>query len=127
MKTDKDRGGDRGDRGDRGGDRGDRGGDRGDRGGDRGDRGGDRGDRGGDRGEGQRRSFMRSRGCPFCANKDFILDYKNKSMLQQFITERCKIVPRRISNVCASHQRQLTRVIKRARHVAFLSYTTAQV
>lgn len=106
-----------------GGDRGDRG-FGGDRGGDRGDRGGDRGGRDGG---GEKRSFQKRRGCRFCGDAAFIIDYKDKNLLYPFLTERYKIVPRRISGTCAAHQRELTSAIKRARHLAIVSYTTAQV
>lgn len=95
-----------------------------DRGGDRGDRGADRGDRGGDRGE--KRSFQKRKGCRFCIEPEFKIDFKDKYTLGNYVTERFKIVPRRISGTCALHQRELTSAIKRARHVAILPYTTAQ-
>jgi len=82
--------------------------------------------RGGHGGGGHQRTFLRSRRCPFCGNKDLKIDYKHRQMLGQFVTERYKIVPRRISNVCASHQRELTREIKRARHIGILAYSSAQ-
>lgn len=103
---------------DRGGDRGGFGG--GDRGGDR----GDRGDRGGDRGE--KRSFQKRKGCRFCIEPEFSIDFKDRYTLGNYVTERFKIVPRRISGTCALHQRELTSAIKRARHIAILPYTTAQ-
>ena len=56
-----------------------------------------------------------------------MVDYKDKYLLQPFVTERFKIVPRRISGNCASHQRKLSLAIKRARHIAILPYTTAQL
>lgn len=94
---------------------------------DRGDRGGDRGgrdDRGGDRGE--KRGFQRRKGCRFCAEPGYLIDFKDKYLIQTFVTERFKIVPRRISGNCATHQRELTTAIKRARHIAIVPYTTAQ-
>jgi small subunit ribosomal protein S18 len=51
------------------------------------------------------------------------IDYKNYRLLRSFITERGRIIPRRISGNCAKHQRELTREIKRARHVALLPFT----
>jgi small subunit ribosomal protein S18 len=52
------------------------------------------------------------------------IDYKNDGVLQYFVTERGKIIPRRISGTCAKHQRQLTRAVKRARNIAIMPYTT---
>ena len=101
-------GSDRGDRGDRGGDR-----DRGDRG----DRGGrDEGGRGG-------RGFGRRKVCRFCAEKTLKVDFKDANTLKYYVTERGKIIPRRISGNCAKHQRQVAVAIKRARMVALLPYT----
>lgn len=75
---------------------------------------------------GEKRSFSKRRGCRFCGDSPQILDYKDKYLLSNFISERFKITPRRISGVCAKHQRALTTAIKRARHVAIIAYTTAQ-
>ena len=60
--------------------------------------------------------------CKFCADKVDYIDYKDTRTLSQFVPERAKIVPRRISGVCATHQRKLTIAIKRARHLALLPY-----
>ena len=112
---------------DRGGYKGDRGGDRGGfGGGDRGGFGDDKFGGGGRDGGGDKRGFQKRKGCRFCSDPGFMLDYKDKYTLTSFITERSKIVPRRISGNCAAHQRHLTTAIKRARHLAFLSYTSAQ-
>lgn len=62
--------------------------------------------------------------CSFCVDKIEKVDYKETARLRKFITERGKILPRRISGNCARHQRQLTVAIKRARHVALLPFTT---
>ncbi|NLZ43771.1 MAG: 30S ribosomal protein S18 [Clostridia bacterium] len=62
--------------------------------------------------------------CAFCVDKVEKVDYKDVSRLRKFITERGKILPRRISGNCARHQRQLTVAIKRARHVALLPFTS---
>ena len=99
---------------------------------DRSDRGGDRGgDRdGGDRdggkmgGAGGGRSFHRKKPCRFCADNEFIMDYKDVRMMQSFMTEHGKLVPRRISGSCATHQRKLTSAIKRARNLALVGYVT---
>lgn len=61
--------------------------------------------------------------CRFCANKDLPLDYKHPEVLRDFITERGKIIARRITGTCAKHQRRLTTEIKRARQMALLFYT----
>lgn len=62
--------------------------------------------------------------CKFCENKDVVLDYKNPSTLRRFLTEEGKILPRRITGTCASHQRQLVTAIKRARNIALLAYAS---
>lgn len=64
--------------------------------------------------------------CPFCADKQEIT-YKDIGVLKGYITEGGKIVPRRISGVCASHQRELTHSIKRARNIALLSFTKGTI
>ena len=85
---------------------------------------GERGDRGGDERGG--RGFGRRKVCRYCADKNAKIDYKNASELKYFVTERGKIVPRRISGNCALHQRQVATAIKRARNVALLPYTVMQ-
>ena len=60
--------------------------------------------------------------CAFCVDKVDYIDYKDVAKLRRYITERAKILPRRISGCCAKHQRQLTVAIKRARHIALLPY-----
>ncbi|AGC46842.1 MULTISPECIES: 30S ribosomal protein S18 [Myxococcus] len=101
------------------------GGPRGDRGGDRGDRGGDRGDRGmggDDEKRGGGRGFSRKKICRFCAEKNASVDFKDQATLKYFVTERGKIIPRRISGNCAKHQREVATAIKRARGIALLPY-----
>src|SRR5690606_18261125 len=61
--------------------------------------------------------------CSFCVDKIEYVDYKDVARLRRYLTERAKIIPRRISGNCARHQRQLTRAIKRARQMALLPYT----
>ena len=61
--------------------------------------------------------------CGFCVDKVEHIDYKDLPRLRRFVTERGKILPRRMSGNCAKHQRQLSIAIKRARHVALLPYT----
>ena len=72
-----------------------------------------------------KRMFGRSKVCRFCADSELSIDYKDPKTLRIFMTERCKIIPRRISGNCAKHQRHLTGEIKRARHLALLPFTTA--
>ncbi|HSC87806.1 MAG TPA: 30S ribosomal protein S18 [Polyangiaceae bacterium] len=67
---------------------------------------------------------VRRRGCPFCNDENQVIDYKDPSLLRYFVTDRGKIVPRRVSSTCAKHQRDLTLAIKRARVIAFLPFTT---
>lgn len=65
----------------------------------------------------------RKRVCSFCVDKIQAVDYKETHKLKKYITERGKILPRRISGNCAKHQRQLTLAIKRARNIALLPFT----
>jgi len=86
---------------------------------------GNRDDRGMDKDgddKGRRGNFHRKKVCRFCSDQDFILDYKDVRMMQSFVTEHGKIVPRRISGNCALHQRQLTTSVKRARNLALVGY-----
>ena len=84
----------------------------------------DRAERGGDD-AGGRRGFGRRKVCRFCADKALKVDYKDQGQLKYFLTERGKIIPRRISGNCAIHQRQVATAIKRARMLAILPYTVA--
>ncbi|WDV45866.1 30S ribosomal protein S18 [Clostridiaceae bacterium M8S5] len=61
--------------------------------------------------------------CNFCVDKVDSVDYKDINKLKKYITERGKILPRRITGTCAKHQRQVTQAIKRARTIALLPYT----
>lgn len=70
----------------------------------------------------KRRVYHRRKVCRFCADSSLIIDYKDSKSLKYFITERGKIIPRRISGTCASHQRALTLAIKRARSIALLPF-----
>lgn len=76
---------------------------------------------------GLRRRGGKRKTCRFCADPSLVIDYKDPSNLKYFITERGKMVPRRISGNCAFHQRQLTVAIKRARNIALMPYTSAGV
>ncbi len=72
--------------------------------------------------KGKKRVFHRRKYCRFCADSSLPIDYKNPKPLRSFLTERGKIIPRRISGTCAKHQRAITREIKRARTIALLPY-----
>ena len=72
-----------------------------------------------ERGEGR----IGRRGCQFCSDKAADIDYKDPQALTYFITDRGKIVPRRVSGTCAKHQRELAVAIKRARNIALLPFT----
>ena len=61
--------------------------------------------------------------CSFCVDKVESIDYKDVAKLKRYMSERGKILPRRMTGTCAKHQRQLTEAIKRARHIALLPYT----
>jgi small subunit ribosomal protein S18 len=85
--------------------------------------GGDRGRRGGkDRGGARKRGFARRKVCRFCADKNASIDYKDPQTLKHFITDRGKIIPRRISGNCAKHQRKIALAVKRARMVALMPF-----
>ncbi|MCQ2576325.1 MAG: 30S ribosomal protein S18 [Treponema sp.] len=67
------------------------------------------------------KTFFRKKVCRFCANKAKI-DYKDSDALRRYMTERGKILPRRITGTCAKHQREVARAIKRARAICLLPY-----
>ena len=66
----------------------------------------------------------RKKVCAFCVDKISDIDYKDVPRLRRYLSDRGKIVPRRVTGTCARHQRQLTISIKRARHLAFLPYVS---
>ena len=70
----------------------------------------------------KKRIFHRRKVCRFCADTSLVINYKDPKALKYFITERGKIIPRRISGSCARHQRELTHAIQRARSIALLPY-----
>ena len=76
----------------------------------------DRGGRGG------ARSFRRRKVCRFCSEKEAVIDYRDASGMKYFISERGKIVPRRISGNCAKHQREMATAVKRARILALIPF-----
>ena len=65
---------------------------------------------------------QRKKVCALCADKNFVLDYKNADQLRKFINDKGKILPRRATGACAKHQRDITLAVKRARHIAILPY-----
>ena len=69
------------------------------------------------------RGRRRRKVCAFCVDKIEHVDYKDAGKLRKYMSERGKILPRRMTGTCAHHQRQLTEAIKRARHIALLPYT----
>ncbi|WP_298433780.1 30S ribosomal protein S18 [Geobacter sp.] len=75
----------------------------------------------------KRRPFQRRKVCRFCADKNITIDYKDPRVLRSFITERGKIIPRRISGNCSKHQREITEAIKRARNIALIPIASAHV
>ena len=66
--------------------------------------------------------MRRKKVCQFCADKSLVIDYKDTDTLKKYVTERGKILPKRITGTCAMHQRAVTTAIKRARIVALLPY-----
>ncbi|SKC88314.1 30S ribosomal protein S18 [Maledivibacter halophilus] len=72
------------------------------------------------------RRRKRKKICSFCANKVKQIDYKDTKFLQKYVTDRGKILPRRITGNCANHQRQLTRAVKRARIMALLPFSIGE-
>lgn len=69
------------------------------------------------------RRRSRRKVCAFCADKVETIDYKDAARLKKYVSERGKILPKRMTGTCAKHQRELTIAIKRARHIALLPYT----
>jgi small subunit ribosomal protein S18 len=70
----------------------------------------------------KKKTFQRSKLCRFCADSRLSIDYKDYATLRHFITERGKIVPRRISGNCAKHQRKITAAVKRARIISLIPF-----
>ena len=68
------------------------------------------------------RAKRKKKNCNFCAEKSEFIDYKDVLKLRKYVSERSKILPRRITGTCAKHQRELTIAIKRARHIALMPY-----
>ena len=76
-----------------------------------------------ERPERPRNDRRRRKVCQFCVDKVTSIDFKDTAKLRKYVSDRGKILPRRMTGTCAMHQRQLTEAIKRARHVALLPYT----
>ena len=70
----------------------------------------------------RRNRKSRKKVCAFCMDKIEHIDYKDVPRLRRYLSDRAKIIPRRVTGTCARHQRQLTVAVKRARHLAFLPY-----
>ena len=83
-----------------------------------------RDDRDGKDGDEKGRRFGRRKACRFCTDQDFVMDYKDFRMMQSFVSEHGRLVPRRISGTCAMHQRKLTSAVKRARNLALVGYVS---
>lgn len=73
---------------------------------------------------GQKQYYRRKKVCKFCVERIDAIDYKDAKLLSQFVPERAKIMPRRISGVCSQHQRRLNEAIKKARSIALLPFAT---
>ena len=74
----------------------------------------------------QKKFFHRKKFCRFCTDSNIKIDYKMTAILGSYVTERGKIMPRRITGNCASHQREMTVAIKRARTIAIMPFVTAE-
>lgn len=70
--------------------------------------------------------LTKRRACRFCVDKKIVIDYKDARFLQPFVSERGRIMPRRLSGNCAKHQREVTAAVKRARILAIIPFTSAQ-
>jgi small subunit ribosomal protein S18 len=77
---------------------------------------------GGQGGPGGRKFFRRKKVCKFCTEKIDAISYRDVRLLQQFVAERGKIVPRRLTGVCTRHQRRLSQAIKQSRNIALLAF-----
>lgn len=73
-------------------------------------------------GRGPRQRRSRRKVCTFCADHVEVIDYKDVARLRKYVSERGKILPKRMSGTCAKHQRELTTAIKRSRHLALLPF-----
>jgi small subunit ribosomal protein S18 len=78
--------------------------------------------KGGDRDGGKKRTMGRRKQCKFCGDEALTIDYKDASLLKYFITDRGKLVPRRLSGNCAKHQREIAVAVNRARMIALMPF-----
>jgi small subunit ribosomal protein S18 len=74
----------------------------------------------------RKRRFHKRKSCKFCEDSTIRIEYKEVKLLKMYITERGKIIPRRITGNCAKHQRQLTTAIKQARNIALISFSSGR-
>ena len=74
----------------------------------------------------KRKRFQKRKSCKFCEDKVVMIDYKDAKLLKMYVSERGKIIPRRITGTCALHQRSLTTSIKRARNIALIPFAAGQ-
>jgi small subunit ribosomal protein S18 len=74
----------------------------------------------------QRKFYHRRKFCRFCTESDLKIDYKETMILKDYVSERGKIIPRRITGNCAKHQREVTVAIKRARSIALLPFVVSE-
>jgi small subunit ribosomal protein S18 len=79
---------------------------------------------GGGGGGGRKQYFRRRKVCKFCEEKIDVVDYKDVRLVSEFVAERGKILPRRLTGTCSTHQRALSEAIKRARNIALLPFAT---
>jgi small subunit ribosomal protein S18 len=79
---------------------------------------------GGSGGGGRKQYFRRRKVCKFCEEKIDVVDYKDVRLIEQFVSERGKILPRRLTGTCSPHQHLLTTAIKRARNIALLPFAS---
>lgn len=77
-----------------------------------------------DKNDKTKKRYVRKKVCKFCADKIEFIDYKDIKTVRSFVTERGKIIPRRISGNCAMHQRDITTAAKRARNIALLPFAS---
>ena len=73
----------------------------------------------------RRKRFQKRKSCKFCEDKVLAIDYKDVKLVKMYVSERGKIIPRRITGNCAKHQRSLTTSIKRARSIALIPYAAS--
>jgi small subunit ribosomal protein S18 len=73
------------------------------------------------------RPFTRKKMCRFCADKNLKIDYKDTRLLRNFVTEKGKIMPRRVTGNCAYHQRKIAKAIKASRNIAIMPYISLNV